>query len=111
MAAPPQSSKPSAVPVAHGSVGPPHSTRAGGGQAMSGGVVSTTWMSWWQLEELPQVSTAVQVRSMSPVPQRTNVSIWPGAMDEAVLHSYWLKFPAPSWTPTVALDPPWSILP
>ena len=53
-----------ALPVAAGSVDLSHSTVAGGGQTMAGGVVSTTVMIWLQVAALPHASTAVQVRVM-----------------------------------------------
>ena len=61
---PPHTSVAVAVPVAEGSFGWPHSTTAFGGQAITGGVVSTVSISCTHCDELPHGSVAVQVRSM-----------------------------------------------
>ena len=51
-----------AEPVTAGLVSPGHSTTASGGQSITGAVVSMTVIVCVQLEALPQLSVAVQVR-------------------------------------------------
>ena len=63
-----------ANPVFAGSMGSPQSIVASGGQTRSGGVVSTTVMTWSHDELLPAESVAVQVRVMLPPdPESPNV--------------------------------------
>jgi ABC-type branched-subunit amino acid transport system permease subunit len=56
-----------ALPVAAGSLEVLHWTVAGGGQMITGAVVSTTLMVWTQELLLPAQSVAVQVRVMTEV--------------------------------------------
>ena len=56
-----------AWPVTLGSIEVSHCTVALGGQIMTGGGVSDTVMVCTQLDELPQLSLAVQVRAMTIV--------------------------------------------
>jgi hypothetical protein len=57
-----------AWPVTLGSVEVLHCTVAVGGQTRTGGGVSDTVSVCTQLEELPQLSSAVQVRVITAVP-------------------------------------------
>src|SRR5881396_3828598 len=65
---PPQLSVAVARPVLLGSVESPHCNCLSGGQVITGGVVSTKVMCWTQVAMLPQLSVAVQVRSMPALP-------------------------------------------
>ncbi len=64
----PQVSEPVATPVEAELVSPVHSTVASAGQMIDGGVVSVTVMVCGQLELLPQLSIAVQVRVIVKFP-------------------------------------------
>jgi hypothetical protein len=76
LATPLQSSVAEAEPVLLGSVESPHSTRKFAGQPMLGPVVSVTVIVCMQLEELPQLSVAVQVRVITKLPAQE-----PGAVE------------------------------
>src|SRR5437867_8102265 len=65
---PPQLSVAVAEPVFAGAVESPHCNCLSGGQVITGGVVSTKVMCWTQVAMLPQLSVAVQVRSMPALP-------------------------------------------
>ena len=64
----PQLSVAAAEPVLAGSVESPQARTLSGGQVMTGGVVSAKLMCWMQLAVLPQLSVAVQVRSIPAWP-------------------------------------------
>src|SRR5689334_715373 len=80
LATPLQSSLALAVPVLPGAVEAEQSTCTLGGQLISGAWVSLTVIVCTQLEELPQLSVAVQVRAITWLPAQApgaSTSLWP----------------------------------